>query len=152
MRSLMLHNPPGSDTRQVERLFVHPSITHLWEQSIKENILFGYPFDEARYNEVIECCALRADLLMFEDGDATEIGEKGVSLSGGQKARYVWILFVWAWLIFHLRVALARAVYAKTKYVLLDDPLSAVVSLSPAFATPIKLISRLGQPHIANSV
>ncbi|KAJ7099479.1 hypothetical protein B0H15DRAFT_1002427 [Mycena belliarum] len=81
-------------------------------QSIKDNILFGYPLDQARYDEVIECCALRPDLDMLEDGDATEIGEKGVSLSGGQKAR----------------VALARAVYAKTKYVLLDDPLSAVDS------------------------
>ncbi|KAJ6631472.1 multidrug resistance-associated ABC transporter [Mycena sp. CBHHK59/15] len=84
----------------------------LRHQSIKDNIIFGYPFDEARYNEVIECCALRPDLDMLEDGDATEIGDKGVSLSGGQKAR----------------VALARAVYAKTKYVLLDDPLSAVDS------------------------
>ncbi|KAJ7674334.1 hypothetical protein B0H14DRAFT_2164933, partial [Mycena olivaceomarginata] len=71
-------------------------------QSIKDNILFGYPFDEARYNEVIECCTLRPDLDMLEDGDATEIGEKSVSLSGVD-----------------FRVALARAVYAKTKYVLL---------------------------------
>ncbi|KAJ7104581.1 hypothetical protein C8R43DRAFT_1047311 [Mycena crocata] len=84
----------------------------LRHQSIKDNILFGYPMDEARYNAVIDCCALRPDLDMLEDGDETEIGEKGVSLSGGQKAR----------------VALARAVYAKTKYVLLDDPLSAVDS------------------------
>ncbi|KAJ6593252.1 multidrug resistance-associated ABC transporter [Mycena capillaripes] len=84
----------------------------LRHQSIKDNILFGYPFDEARYNEVIECCALRPDLDILDDGDGTEIGEKGVSLSGGQKAR----------------VALARAVYAKTKFVLLDDPLSAVDS------------------------
>ncbi|KAJ7222262.1 hypothetical protein GGX14DRAFT_694507 [Mycena pura] len=84
----------------------------LRHQSIKDNILFGFPYDEERYNQVIECCALRPDLDMLEDGDATEIGEKGVSLSGGQKAR----------------VALARAVYAPTKYVLLDDPLSAVDS------------------------
>ncbi|KAF7297249.1 hypothetical protein MIND_00958000 [Mycena indigotica] len=84
----------------------------LRHQSIKDNILFGFPYDEDRYNAVIDCCALRPDLDMLEDGDATEIGEKGVSLSGGQKAR----------------VALARAVYAKTKYVLLDDPLSAVDS------------------------
>ncbi|KAJ7105197.1 multidrug resistance-associated ABC transporter [Mycena epipterygia] len=84
----------------------------LRHQSIKDNILFGSPLDEARYQEVIECCALRADLDMLEDHDSTEIGEKGISLSGGQKAR----------------VALARAVYAKTKYVLLDDPLSAVDS------------------------
>lgn len=83
----------------------------LRHQSIKDNILFGYPYDEQRYNDTIECCALRTDLDMFEDGDDTEIGARGVSLSGGQKAR----------------VALARAVYARTKYVLLDDPLSAVV-------------------------
>lgn len=43
--------------------------------------------DEARYNDVVECCALKPDLEMLEDGDATEIGVKGVSLSGGQKAR-----------------------------------------------------------------
>ncbi|KIY50596.1 hypothetical protein FISHEDRAFT_39032 [Fistulina hepatica ATCC 64428] len=84
----------------------------LRHQSIKDNILFGYPYDEKRYSDVVECCALRPDLDILEDGDATEIGAKGVSLSGGQKAR----------------VALARAVYARTKYVLLDDPLSAVDS------------------------
>ncbi|KAJ7647783.1 hypothetical protein FB45DRAFT_987394 [Roridomyces roridus] len=84
----------------------------LRHQSIKDNILFGSPLDEQRYQDVIDACALRPDLEQLEDGDATEIGEKGVSLSGGQKAR----------------VALARAVYAKTKYVLLDDPLSAVDS------------------------
>ncbi|KAJ7579704.1 hypothetical protein C8J56DRAFT_281572 [Mycena floridula] len=84
----------------------------LRHQSIKDNILFGYPLDEERYKEVIQCCALTPDLEVLEDGDATEIGARGVSLSGGQKAR----------------VALARAVYAQTKYVLLDDPLSAVDS------------------------
>ncbi|KAJ6590007.1 hypothetical protein DFH09DRAFT_1359037 [Mycena vulgaris] len=84
----------------------------LRHQSIKDNILFGYPLDEDRYHAVLEACALRPDLDMLEDGDSTEIGEKGVSLSGGQKAR----------------VALARAVYAPTRYVLLDDPLSAVDS------------------------
>ncbi|KAH9476699.1 ABC transporter 7 [Psilocybe cubensis] len=89
----------------------------LRHQSIKDNILFGYPYDEARYNMVIDSCALRPDLKMLEDGDATEIGARGVSLSGGQKAR----------------VALARAVYARTKYVLLDDPLSAVDSHTSRF-------------------
>ncbi|KAF4588529.1 hypothetical protein EYR40_010081 [Pleurotus pulmonarius] len=102
----------------------------LRHQSIKDNILFGYPFDEERYNQVIECCALKPDLDVFEDGDATEIGARGVSLSGGQKAR----------------VALARAVYARTKYVLLDDPLSAVDSHTARF-----LFERLFQgPLLAN--
>ncbi|KAF9070335.1 multidrug resistance-associated ABC transporter [Rhodocollybia butyracea] len=89
----------------------------LRHQSIRDNILFGYPYDEKRYQDVIEACALKPDLDIFEDGDKTEIGARGVSLSGGQKAR----------------VALARAVYARTKYVLLDDPLSAVDSHTSRF-------------------
>lgn len=48
----------------------------LRHQSIKDNILFGYPLDEQRYNDVVECCALRPDLEQFEDGDATEIGAR----------------------------------------------------------------------------
>ncbi|KAH7904349.1 ABC transporter type 1, transmembrane domain-containing protein [Hygrophoropsis aurantiaca] len=89
----------------------------LRHQSIKNNILFGSPYEEERYNAVVECCALIPDLSILEDGDETEIGARGVSLSGGQKAR----------------VALARAVYARTKYVLLDDPLSAVDSHTARF-------------------
>ncbi|KAJ7807829.1 hypothetical protein B0H14DRAFT_3152303 [Mycena olivaceomarginata] len=112
-RIIMAKNPSKIDAHGNMHAISYAAQTPwLRHQSIKDNILFGYPFDEARYNEVIECCALRPDLDTLEDGDATEIGEKGVSLSGGQKAR----------------VALARAVYAKTKYVLLDDPLSAVDS------------------------
>ncbi|KNZ78578.1 ATP-dependent bile acid permease [Termitomyces sp. J132] len=84
----------------------------LRHQSIRENILFGSPFDPVRYAAVIDACALRPDLDVLEDGDMTEIGARGVSLSGGQKAR----------------VALARAVYDRARWVLLDDPLSAVDS------------------------
>ncbi|KAH7917385.1 P-loop containing nucleoside triphosphate hydrolase protein [Leucogyrophana mollusca] len=89
----------------------------LRHQSIKDNILFGHSYDEERYNTVVECCALRPDLNILEGGGGTEIGARGVSLSGGQKAR----------------VALARAVYARTKYILLDDPLSAVDSHTARF-------------------
>ncbi|GAA5840283.1 hypothetical protein JCM9279_002335 [Rhodotorula babjevae] len=84
----------------------------LQHDSIRNNILFGSPYEEERYQQVIEACALQADLEMFDAGDETEIGERGISLSGGQKAR----------------VALARAVYSRAKTVLLDDPLSAVDS------------------------
>jgi ABC-type multidrug transport system fused ATPase/permease subunit len=63
-----------------------PWLEHL---SIKDNILFGSVYDEERYQAVLECCALKPDLDTFEDGDRTEIGERGVSLSGGQKARWV---------------------------------------------------------------
>ncbi|KAH7105339.1 P-loop containing nucleoside triphosphate hydrolase protein [Auriculariales sp. MPI-PUGE-AT-0066] len=82
----------------------------LENQTIRENILFGTPFDRKRYYQVLSACALIPDLKILEDGDKTEIGEKGITLSGGQKAR----------------VALARAIYAHTKSVVLDDVLSAV--------------------------
>ncbi|XP_055346997.1 multidrug resistance-associated protein 1-like [Paramacrobiotus metropolitanus] len=83
-----------------------------WIQNLtlKENILFGKPLDEARYKRVIEACALAPDLEMLPGGDQTEIGEKGINLSGGQKQR----------------VSLARAVYSGADVCFLDDPLSAV--------------------------
>lgn len=82
----------------------------LQSMSIRENILFSYPYEEARYNSVLEACALTPDLASFKDGDLSNIGENGIGLSGGQKAR----------------VALARAVYSRAKILLLDDPLSAL--------------------------
>uniref|UniRef100_A0A336M188 CSON010264 protein n=1 Tax=Culicoides sonorensis TaxID=179676 RepID=A0A336M188_CULSO len=84
--------------------------TWLFEGSIKQNIVFIEDFDQDRYNKVIKVCALEKDLEMFPYGDATIVGERGISLSGGQKAR----------------VSLARAVYKKADIYLLDDPLSAV--------------------------
>lgn len=85
--------------------------------TIRENILFGSPYDEARYRKVIHDCALETDLKLFDDGDQTEIGEKGVTLSGGQKAR----------------ITLARAIYAHTATVLLDDIFSALDTLTSRF-------------------
>ncbi|KAF9973901.1 hypothetical protein BGZ73_002829 [Actinomortierella ambigua] len=82
----------------------------LQNATIRNNILFGSPYEEERYNEVIRVCALERDLEIFEDGDKTEIGEKGITLSGGQKQR----------------VSLARAIYSRARHVLLDDCLSAV--------------------------
>ncbi|KZV84227.1 ATP-dependent bile acid permease [Exidia glandulosa HHB12029] len=78
--------------------------------SLRENILFGNVFDEDRFNKVLRACALEHDIAILPDGVDTEIGERGVNVSGGQKAR----------------IALARAAYQDSDIVLLDDPLSAV--------------------------
>ncbi|KAG2343136.1 multidrug resistance-associated ABC transporter [Suillus weaverae] len=87
-----------------------PQAAWLRNASIQDNILFGLPFDEERYHKTLEICALISDLKILEDGDQSEIGERGVNLSGGQKAR----------------VSLARAVYSRASILLLDDVLSAV--------------------------
>ncbi|KDQ20377.1 hypothetical protein BOTBODRAFT_100859, partial [Botryobasidium botryosum FD-172 SS1] len=83
-----------------------------WIQSasIKENIVFDLPFDAMRYKQVLHQCALEHDLATLPNGDATMVGDKGVILSGGQKAR----------------VSLARAMYSTAEVVLLDDVLSAL--------------------------
>ncbi|TRY79142.1 hypothetical protein TCAL_05895 [Tigriopus californicus] len=78
--------------------------------SVRHNILFGENYDEKRYMKTLEVCALEHDLEQWEFGDKTLVGERGVALSGGQKAR----------------VSLARAIYRDADIYLLDDPLSAV--------------------------
>ncbi|NWZ19112.1 MRP7 protein, partial [Asarcornis scutulata] len=78
--------------------------------TVRENILFGRDYDARLYEEVLEACALSEDLNILPAGDQTEVGENGVTLSGGQKAR----------------IALARAVYQEKELYLLDDPLAAV--------------------------
>ncbi|KAK5668380.1 Transporter of the ATP-binding cassette (ABC) [Batrachochytrium dendrobatidis] len=82
----------------------------LQNATIRENICFGSAFDPVRYQETLAACALTKDLENLDGGDMTEVGEKGVNLSGGQKAR----------------ISLARAVYSRSPLVLIDDPLSAV--------------------------
>ncbi|XP_048239875.1 multidrug resistance-associated protein 1-like [Haliotis rufescens] len=94
------------------RIAYVPQQAWIQNDTLQNNILFGKRMDRHLYDEVVECCALKADLDMLPAGDLTEIGERGINLSGGQKQR----------------VSLARAVYNDADIYLLDDPLSAVDS------------------------
>ena len=87
-----------------------PQTPWLFSGTIVQNILFGRPFSQADYQQTVEACALEVDFHLLPDGDNTFIGERGVSLSGGQQSR----------------INLARAVYSGADIHLFDDPLSAV--------------------------
>jgi ABC-type multidrug transport system fused ATPase/permease subunit len=87
-----------------------PQQAWICNATLKDNILFGNGYDEAKYRHVLFACGLEPDIAMLPGGDMTEIGERGINLSGGQKQR----------------VSLARAAYDDADIYLLDDPLSAV--------------------------
>ena len=82
----------------------------LLNDTVRENIVFGRPFDAERYQRVLELCELVEDLDVLPGKDLTQIGERGINLSGGQKQR----------------VSLARAVYSDSDIYLIDDSLSAL--------------------------
>ncbi|XP_018565536.1 probable multidrug resistance-associated protein lethal(2)03659 [Anoplophora glabripennis] len=82
----------------------------LFGGSVRQNIVFGQDFDQKKYEEVVRVCALQRDFTLFPHGDRTLVGDRGVTLSGGQRAR----------------INLARAIYKEADIYLLDDPLSAV--------------------------
>ncbi|KAK3797649.1 hypothetical protein RRG08_054673 [Elysia crispata] len=84
--------------------------TWVFSGSVRENILFGQSFDSSRYRAVVEACGLARDLELLPKGDQTFVGERGLQLSGGQKAR----------------LTLARSIYHGGDIILMDDPLSAV--------------------------
>jgi ATP-binding cassette subfamily C (CFTR/MRP) protein 1 len=87
-----------------------PQYAWIQNATVKDNIIFGKEYDRRWYNEVVDACALRPDLDMLPSGDLTEIGERGITVSGGQKQR----------------LNIARAIYFNADIVLMDDPLSAV--------------------------
>lgn len=89
-----------------------PQSPWILNASVKENILFGHRHDPEFYKRTVDACQLASDFKSLPDGDKTIVGEKGISLSGGQKAR----------------ISLARAVYSRADIYLLDDVLSAVDS------------------------
>ncbi|KAF9948009.1 hypothetical protein BGZ70_002404 [Mortierella alpina] len=115
-KSSLLQAMIGNMTHTSGRLIRGSNISYApqtpWIQNatIRDNILFDTPMDEERYWRVVKACCLEKDLTMFPFGDLTELGERGVNLSGGQKAR----------------LSLARSVYFRAGMVIMDDPLSAV--------------------------
>ena len=105
-----LDSKGGEYSRPGEMMAYCAQTPWLQSMSIRDNILFASPYEESRYKQTLDACALIPDMANFKNGDLSLIGENGIGLSGGQKAR----------------VALARAVYSRAKFVLLDDPLSAL--------------------------
>ena len=87
-----------------------PQEAWVFSGTVRQNILCGLEYDLKRYKRVVKACALEKDFTLLPNGDETTVGEKGISLSGGQKAR----------------LNLARALYIDADIYLLDDPLSAV--------------------------
>ncbi|KAG5204267.1 hypothetical protein JEQ12_002243 [Ovis aries] len=98
------------------KVSMHGRIAYVSQQpwvlsgTVRSNILFGKKYEKKRYMKVIKACALEKDLQFLENGDLTVVGDRGTTLSGGQKAR----------------ISLARAVYQDADIYLLDDLLSAV--------------------------
>ncbi|XP_025162191.1 multidrug resistance-associated protein 4 isoform X2 [Harpegnathos saltator] len=82
----------------------------LFAGSVRNNILFGQTYDKNKYQKVVKVCALTKDFEQLPYGDKTLVGDRGIALSGGQRAR----------------INLARAVYRNADIYLFDDPLSAV--------------------------
>jgi len=90
----------------------------IYHASVRDNILFGEPYDDERYRATLVACQLVRDLELLTEGDQTMVGEQGINLSGGQKAR----------------LSLARAAYSQREIIILDDPLSA---LDPGVAAKV---------------
>lgn len=97
--------------------------------NIKDNILFGLPYDRSRYEKVLFACRLETDLSSLPDGDLTEIGANGVTLSGGQRCR----------------VCFARALYSRAGILILDDIFSALDAHTGRHVFEHGLTGELGQ-------
>lgn len=107
----------GSVTNTMS-LSLAPQEAWIFEGTIRDNILLGRPLNQERYNEVLRVSCLDADINLLANGDDSFVGDRGITLSGGQKAR----------------IGLARAIYIDADLYLLDDPLAAV---DPVVATKI---------------
>ena len=101
---------------EYNKVYINGSIAYVCQtafienNTLRNNILFFHPFNQERYNKILKISELLPDLEILKGGDMTEIGERGINLSGGQKAR----------------VSIARALYSDSDIYLLDDPISAL--------------------------
>ncbi|RVX17087.1 ABC transporter C family member 8 [Vitis vinifera] len=128
-KSSLLHAILGEIPKISGTVHVFGSIAYVsqtsWIQSgtIRDNILYGKPMDTTKYEKAIKACALDKDINSFDHGDETEIGHRGLNMSGGQKQR----------------MQLARAVYNDADIYLLDDPFSAVDAHTAAILFNVRL-------------
>lgn len=104
-----LETSQGSISMSTRTVYV-PQIPWLFSGTVRENIVFGEVYDHEKFSKIVEACALTEDLERFPFGDLSLVGERGIILSGGQRAR----------------VGLARAIYSNADVYLLDDPFSAI--------------------------
>ncbi|KAA6398603.1 MAG: putative ATP-binding cassette sub-family C member Sur, partial [Streblomastix strix] len=98
------------DVKVRGQIAYNPQTPWINNNTVRGNITFGMKYNKKKYQHIVKVCALETDFKLFAAGDQTAIGEKGVNLSGGQKAR----------------IQLARSVYSDRDILVLDDPLSAV--------------------------
>jgi len=104
-------HPKGDARLEVQKRIAYSAqVPHLFEGSLRENVLKGDVIDNDRYKEAVYAACLVPDLEILPGGDEVPVGGRGITLSGGQKAR----------------VSLARAAYDKADLVLIDDPFAAV--------------------------
>jgi ABC-type multidrug transport system fused ATPase/permease subunit len=104
--------PPSSGTisrNPSSTIAYAPQDPWIMDGTVRENILLGRPLDSDFYDSIVNACGLNVDFAQLRDGEDTIVGDRGVQLSGGQRAR----------------IALARAFYRDADILLLDDPLSA---------------------------
>ncbi|XP_042144493.1 multidrug resistance-associated protein 1-like [Ixodes scapularis] len=100
------------DVKITGRIAYAPQVAHVFDMTIRDNIVFGSEFDDIRYARVLNACELIQDIRTLPAGDMTQVSERGETLSGGQKQR----------------IALARAAYSRSDIYLLDEPFSALDS------------------------